>query len=80
MHRIPLLMLFAPSVALALGADDTSFYGLTKQGKLIQVNFAGDPEAWTRNNFLYSSRSSLAFSYCWSNKINEINVSFSALH
>ena len=73
---IALVLLLTPSLASALGAEDSRFYGLLNDGQLLQLNFAGDPAPWTQNNFLYGAKSSAAFAFCWGTKEKEASVAF----
>lgn len=70
------LLLLAPSFALALGAEDVQFYGLRADSSLVKLDFVSDPESWSENSFLYGSRTSPSFRYCWGVKKDEIRVSF----
>lgn len=76
MLHIVFLLLLVPSFALALGAEDVHFYGLRDDSSLVKLAFAGDPESWSENSFLYGSRTSPSFRYCWGVKKDETRVSF----
>lgn len=76
LHIVFLLLLLAPSFALALGAESVHFYGLRADSSLVKLDFVGDPESWSENSFLYGSRTSPSFRYCWGAKKDEIRVSF----
>ncbi len=65
MRLLASLVLFAPSLALSLGADDVSFYGLWHGEQVVQLNFIGDPESWSQHSFIYGSTQNSQLSYCW---------------
>ena len=76
MHLRTVILLFAPSVALAAGAEDTEFYARTSAGTLIKAIFMEDGQPWSKRNFIYGSKASGSFAFCWTEKVNEVRQSF----
>ena len=76
MHVRTAAILLAPSLALAAGAEDTEFYGRTSAGTLIKATFKEDGRPWSKGNFVYGSKASGSFAFCWTERVNEVRQSF----
>jgi hypothetical protein len=68
MRFLVAIALLIPTACLALGADSQEFVGVSKDGKLTNIEFVSDPKEWTGNNWIYGSSNSPKFRYCWSNE------------
>lgn len=76
MRHLTLCFLVLPSVACALGVEDTEFYGLLEMDKVLKISFVDDPQPWSRQRPVYGSQSTAPFSFCWSEAVGEIRQSF----
>ena len=55
MHTALSLLLFAPAICFALGAEDTGFYGVLDGGKLVRLPFKDVPQNWPNRNVVYGT-------------------------
>ena len=54
---VGLALLLAPLQAVAVGAEDTRYFGRNPAGELVQLDFLTDPESWAGEGSVYGSRS-----------------------
>lgn len=64
MHRIAPLLLLAPSLVFALGAEDVRFYGVLRSGQVVEAGFLDPEQQWAPGHHLYGSRAFQPLSYC----------------
>lgn len=69
-------LLCIPTLCAALGAEDTEFYGNLSSGQLVKLRLVGDPQPWSRQNFIYGAQGSAKLGMCWGQRVNEIRKSF----
>lgn len=65
MHLLALYLLLVPSLACALGAEDTEFFGLIETNTILKIAFVEDPQPWSKQHPIYGSPNSKPFSFCW---------------
>ncbi len=69
-------LLCCPLACVALGADDTVFYGNLSNGQLLRLQFLSGPQPWSQQNFIYGAQASARLGLCWSLRVNEVRRSF----
>ena len=57
-------LLLAPSLASAVGAEDTRYFGRNQAGGLVRLDFLTDPESWAGEGSVYGSRSVAVLAFC----------------